>query len=330
MKPELSIIIATLGFDSLKFTLNSILENKKKHDIEILVIGYVKDEIMNEYTKYKFIKHFPCKFEHGDLSNKRNLGFEKSKSDIVAFIDDDVEITKEWIENGLKHFKDGKIGIVSGPGIPPKKAGFFIELFGTTMASIGAGPMRKRYIISKKIERDFVGDKIIGCNMFIRKSVFEKIGGFNPDIIPAEEIDFAARAIKSSYEVYMDPESYLIHFARSNPKKFFRQIFRFGRSKINTMRRKTIDFNIIFLIPVFALIFFLGLIIESFFSLIVLNLTLFFLGIYFIFILLSSIISLIATKRLVSLFLILTIPLMHFAYAVGEFCELFKIKTSLD
>lgn len=330
MKPALSIIIATLGFESLKMTLDSVIENKGKHDIEILVIGNVSAEIMNNYKKIKFIRHFPCKFEHGDLSNKRNLGFENAKADIVTFIDDDVTITKDWIDNGLKHFKDEKVGIVSGPGVTPEKANFFIELFGLTMSSIGAGPIRKRYKPGKKLERDFVGDKIIGCDMFIRKSVYKKIGGFNPEIIPAEEIDFAARAIKADYIVYMDPEVYVVHYARSNIKKFFRQIFRFGRSKINTIRRRVINPSIMFFIPVFTLIIVPLMLLLGIYSNQILLLDGLFFVLYFIFVLIAAFISLISSLKLKSLLLILTIPLMHLAYAVGEFCELFNIKTSLD
>ncbi len=160
MKPKLSIIIATLGFDSLYNTLDSIIKNKGKHDIEVIVIGNLKDKRIGKYKK--LIRHIPASFEKGDLSMKRNLGFKEAKAEIVAFIDDDVTINKNWIENGLRHFKDKKVGIVSGPGTAPEKAGFLSKLLGNTLASLGAGPIRNRYKKGKKLETDLCGDTIIG------------------------------------------------------------------------------------------------------------------------------------------------------------------------
>jgi len=330
MKLDLSIIIATLGFDSLDSTLKSVIEYKNGYDIEVLVIGNVKKEIMERYKKIKFIRYIPCSFEYGDLSKKRNIGFENSRGEIVAFIDDDVNITSSWITNGLKHFKDPRVGIVSGPGITPKKTNFFIELFGTSMSSMGAGPVRNRYKIGKELEVDEHGDKIIGCNMFIRKRVYSEMGGFDPNIIPAEEIDFASRAIKKGYKVYMDPQAYVAHFARSNFKKFFRQIFRFGKSKINTIKRRIIPLKLIYLLPIITILLFPAFVIISFFSRILFEILIAGLILYFCFIFIASIASLINTKRAISILLIFTIPLMHLAYGLGEFCEIFGIKTSID
>jgi len=330
MKPDLSIIIATLGFDSLNGTLKSIINNKNNSNIEVLIIGNVKEELIGEYKKLKFIKHLPCSFEKGDLSKKRNLGFEKAKADVVAYIDDDVNITRDWIKNGLRHFNNPKVGMVSGPGIMPKKADFSIELFGTTMSSLGSGPIRNRYSGGKKLEIDNHGDKIIGCNMFIRRKVYSEIGGFNPEIIPAEEIDFAARIIKKGYKIYIDPQVYLIHFARSDIKRFFRQIFRFGRSKINTIRRRTTPLKMIYLLPLVTLIFFPILLIFSLFSSFLLRISISLLLLYLIFDIIAVFDSLVRTHRLISILLIFTIPLTHLAYSLGEVCELFSIKTRID
>ena len=108
MKPELSIVIPTLGFVSIDNTISSILKNKGIHKIEIIIIGKLHPSIKANYKK--FIRHYPVKFKKGDLSKKRNLGFKKAKANIVTFIDDDVIIPKGWISRGLKHFKNKNIG----------------------------------------------------------------------------------------------------------------------------------------------------------------------------------------------------------------------------
>lgn len=316
MKPELSIIIATLGFDSLFKTLDSIFDNKGKHNIEIIVIGKVKNKKLKNYQK--LIRYYPVHFKKGDLSEKRNLGFKKARADILVFIDDDVIIPERWIDVGLKHFNRDSTGIISGPGIVPKRAPFLVKLFGHTFSSLGAGPMRKRYVQGKKLERDFDGDKIIGCNMMIRKGVYKSVGGFNPKLIPGEELDFTFRAIERGWRVYMDPKFYLIHYARSNFKNFFKQIFRYGATKLKTPQ----PVKFISMIPIFAIFFMLSLIVLTLISHLFASLSILFLMFYFFVVLTCAIESILRTKELKDIFLIITIPLMHLAYGSGEIYSL--------
>ena len=238
---DLSIIIPTLGYESLHKTIDSIMKFKKNHNIEILVLGKLKPEMRNRLEKNKLIRFFSVNFEKGDLSHKRNLGMKESRAEIVAHIDDDVVLTPNWFEEGLKFFKDKKIGIVSGPGrIPRKGASFLTQLFGNTLASFGVGRnVRKRYSGEGRSALDWEGDKIIGCNMMMRKGLFEKVGGFDPQIIPGEEIDFAKRTIIKGYKVYYEPKFFLVHYARSNPIKFAKQIFRFGKARVDLIRKRS-------------------------------------------------------------------------------------------
>jgi GT2 family glycosyltransferase len=319
MKYDLTIVIATLGFDSLYNTINSILRNKQDKNVEILVIGKLPNNRLNKYLQeHSFIKYYPVSFKQGDLSKKRNLGFEKASSEIVAFVDDDTVLLKDWFNKALKYFDDKNMGIVSGPGRIPKKAGFLIELFGNTLSSIGGGPIRTRYKPGKKIIEDTCGDKIIGCNMVIRKAVYEKIGGFDPKIIPAEELDFASRTIKNGFRVIQDPDFFLIHHARSNPFKFFKQVFRFGRSKINTIKKRIQPLKTPYLLPLmvlllFPIFFILGFFIREFFYLLGVGFIL-----YFIFVLIAVLDSIMQTKNPLNVLLFITIPYMHTAYGVGE------------
>ncbi len=150
--------------------------------------------------------------------------------------------------------------------------------------------------------------------MFIRKDVFKKVGGFNPEIIPAEEIEFANRAIKAFYKVYMDPETNLIHYARSNFKKFFKQIFRFGRSKINTIRRKAQPLKLIYLLPLISVVLGVALIIGSFFSAFIFKTLISLVGIYLAFDILIALISILENRESKNILLIFTVPIMHLAY----------------
>ncbi len=322
---ELTIVIPTLGFESIKATIDSILKYKEDTNIEILVIGDVENKLIKKYKKLPYFKHIPIKFEKWDLSLKKNMGFQEAKSNIIAFVDDDATISQNWIKKSLTHFKNKKTGIVSGPGIVPKDANFSMKLFGNTLASLGALPIRKRYKKSKGTETDEWGDKVIGCNMLVRKSVYKKIGGFKEDLKYAEENDYALRTRKAGYQVIMDNELYIYHYARSSFKKFFKQISNFGAAKIKTIKQGVQPFKFLYLLPLLTLIYLPIFIIGSFFSIHVLTILLTFLIAYSSLVIAAAAEATIRTKDLSNLLLIITVPYMHLAYSVGELWEFLNL-----
>ncbi len=322
---KLSIVIPTLGFESIKATIESILKYKGDIDLEIIVIGDVEEKLIKKYKKLKYFRHISINFEKWDLSLKKNIGFKEAKSEIVAFVDDDATISPEWIKKGLSHFENKKTGIVSGPGVVPEDANFSMKLFGNTLASLGALPIRKRYKKSRGTERDGWGDKVIGCNMFVKKNVFKKIGGFEEDLRYAEENDFALRARKAGYDVWMDNELYVYHYARSSFKKFFRQIFNFGAAKIKTIKENIQPFKFVYIIPMLALIYFPIFLIGSFFSVYVLSMLVTFLVFYAALVLIATIEAIVRTMDISNVLLLFTVPYMHIAYGIGEINEFLKL-----
>jgi glycosyltransferase involved in cell wall biosynthesis len=87
----------------------------------IVIYGSSNDrtkEIAEKYTKKVFWD--------GDkgLGAARNLGMRKASSELVAMIDTDVVLTKDWYERLVKHFEDPKVAAASGitifgHGFPP-------------------------------------------------------------------------------------------------------------------------------------------------------------------------------------------------------------------
>lgn len=316
--PDLTIVIATLGFDSIDETIGSILRYKKNAKIEIIVIGKVKEDILRKYKKLNFFRYIFASFPKGDLSQKKNLGFREANSEIVAFIDDDTVISPGWIEKGISHFKDKKVGVVSGPGVVPEKGDFLIKLFGNTLASLGGGPIRNRYKRSEKIEEDTTGEKSIGCNMTVRKDIYKKTKGFRTNVLCSEDFDLTARAISAGYKAYYDPEFYLYHYARSDFRKFFRQMSRYGNSKVHMIKKGSEPFKIVYLFPLISILMLPLLLVFSLFNEAAKTLFIILIGGYFLFLLIASVEAILRTGKIYALLLIFTIPFMHFAYGFGE------------
>jgi GT2 family glycosyltransferase len=95
---KLSVIICSGGRpESLKKTVKS-LEAQSFSDWELVVV-----------------KERP-------LARARDLGWRRAKGELVAWIDDDVVLSKNWAKNLVKIFdEDPKVGGVSGPTLVPEK-----------------------------------------------------------------------------------------------------------------------------------------------------------------------------------------------------------------
>jgi len=111
----ISIIITTYKEEkTLPQTIEKILE-ENLIDYEMLIVGpdeeteKITKNFENKYPQIKYLK------DNGlGKPTALNLAFQKAKGDIFILTDGDVFIEKGAIEKLLKHFKDEKIGAVSG------------------------------------------------------------------------------------------------------------------------------------------------------------------------------------------------------------------------
>ena len=105
-KPKVSIIIPTLGRDSLYPLIENLLKQKVKFAYEIVLIPQVK--LQEDKLKDKRIKIFFEELGKG-FAYYRNIGIKKSKSDVLVFIDDDeLPMNNKWLYNITKPILSGE------------------------------------------------------------------------------------------------------------------------------------------------------------------------------------------------------------------------------
>ncbi len=130
----ISIIITAYKEEkSIGKAIESILQNKISDNYEILVLAPDEKtlEVARKYSKkHKQVKEI--KDEGEGKPSALNLAFKKAKGEILILTDGDVYISFDSISKLLKHFKDKKIGAVSGRPISldsmKNKFGFWSHL----------------------------------------------------------------------------------------------------------------------------------------------------------------------------------------------------------
>lgn len=240
-KPPLSVVIATLGRQTLVPTLHSLLACRGGESLEIVVVGTIAEAVMAAALRdllaaHGNLRHLPLSFPTGDSSNKKNAGFRETRADIVAFIDDDVIVAHDWPDRILEAFTGSEVGMVSGPSLVPDDVPLMARLAGGALSSAAAGYVASRYLNDGRGPRRIRWSGIIGCNMAFRREALDRVGGFDPKFWPGEEMIVSATVERLGYGIVFAPDAWLYHYPRSSLVGFVRQIYKYGATRIRLIR----------------------------------------------------------------------------------------------
>ena len=217
---ELSLVIATYNnATSLARTLKSVAEQDAvKTSWECIVVNNASTDNTNSCVEalikeYSHINLRLVEESKQGLSHARNKGIAESKGDIIAFIDDDETINKEFVSA-------------------------YIDLFVNQGAFAAAGAVEVRYDsgrpkwMSKYTEKMIgnpinLGDKIVtithsttpaGGNMAFNREIFNLYGGFDTDLgrkgkelLGGEENDIFNRIRSLGERVFYTPRAIVYH-----------------------------------------------------------------------------------------------------------------------
>ncbi len=225
MDKKVSIIIPVKKIndyikESLKF-INKL--NYEKNLIEVIILP---DEKENFSDKFPFTLKI---IETGPVypGIKRDIGYKNSTGEIIAFIDDDVYPSENWLLSAVKIFeKDENIGAIGGPAITPPSDSYFQKVSGFIYSSfLGGGNYSYRYLPQKARQVD----DYPSCNLIIRKDVLDKINGFNTEFWPGEDTVICLKIIKNlKMKIFYDPNVLVYHHRRKFPAGHLNQVKSYG------------------------------------------------------------------------------------------------------
>jgi len=157
-----SIVIPTFNrLESLKACLAGIQNQSYPSDrFEVIVADDGSSDGTAEFLEahcktseqYRFVR---C--THAGQANARNVAAKIAKGEWLAFIDDDCVPSDKWIEEASTHFDNTDISIIEGQVISEARD---LKCFDRTMEVTQGG-------------------RFLTCNIFYRKSEFDRVCGFS-------------------------------------------------------------------------------------------------------------------------------------------------------
>jgi GT2 family glycosyltransferase len=232
----LKIAIVILNWNGEKLLeqfLPSVIAYSKLADIYLADNASTDNSI--EFTKSKYPEiHIIQNKTNGGYAKGYNDALQYVKADLFCLLNSDVEVTKNWLEPIIHVFKNSKAAIVQ-PKILDYKNKEYFEYAGAAGGFIDAfGYPYCRGRIFNTIEKDngqYNDIKEIfwasGACMFIKKQVFEELGGFDEDYFAhQEEIDLCWRAKNNGHQIFYVGTSTIYHvggatISNLSPKKAF-------------------------------------------------------------------------------------------------------------
>jgi GT2 family glycosyltransferase len=211
-KITLSVIIVTYNrCKDLAECLDSLF-NLNEPPSEVIVV----DSNSTDGT-HKLVKNYQLKFiniKERSMVRARNIGFQNAKNDVVAYLDDDVVVSKDWSKYILEPYKDKFVAGVVGRVIPyddektvylPAKHNAIGKVFanGTILGNFDVPTQQPIEV-----------DTLIGCNMTFRRNLLLKIGGFDENFRGScfrDDTDISLRLKRLNYKLIYHPKAIVWH-----------------------------------------------------------------------------------------------------------------------
>jgi glycosyltransferase involved in cell wall biosynthesis len=218
-KLAISVVICTFNrAELLGSALQTLCEQTiNKSNYEVIVVDNNSQDSTRNLTenfcrKYPNFKYF-LETRKG-LSHARNRGWQEAKGEYVSYVDDDCKVPTQWLTVAKEIIDQIAPAILGGPTYPfynsPKPC-WWKDNYGTFEHSQSPRSLHQ-------------SEFLIGCNIFVRRSVLKDMCGFDvtlgmydQNLGYGEETELQSRlcATMTDEIIYYDPKLFVYHMVRS-------------------------------------------------------------------------------------------------------------------
>jgi len=217
MKRIAVVILNWNGIELLKKFIPNTISNSQSANIYV-IDNFSEDDSVDFLKKnYPKIKVIQLDKNYG-FAQGYNIGLKEIDEEIYCLLNSDIKVTKNWLEPIIKEFNDSNISIAQPIILDYNNqekfeyagaAGGFIDKYGYPFC-------RGRIINSIESNANQYKDSKIfwatGACLFVRRSVFIELNGFDKDFFAhQEEIDFCWRAYNLNYSCKAITSSKVFH-----------------------------------------------------------------------------------------------------------------------
>ena len=223
MQKTISIVVAIFNRkDELFELLNSLIAQTDK-DFEVIIVddGSFVDLLPTVETFKEMLNIQYFKKANSGPGLSRNYGANRAKNDWLVFVDSDVIVEKDYIENIKKNLEKTYCAAFGGADKAHKGFNILQKAISYSMTSVftTGGIRGNKKAVTKFQPRSF--------NMGVNKEIFLKIGGFSEMRI-GEDPDLSMNIWENGYQTAFFDNIGVYHKRRTDLGKFSKQVYQFG------------------------------------------------------------------------------------------------------
>ena len=223
MQKTISIVVAIFNRkDELFELLNSLIAQTEK-DFEVIIVddGSFVDLLPTVETFKEMLNIQYFKKANSGPGLSRNYGANRAKNDWLVFVDSDVIVEKDYIENIKKNLEKTDCAAFGGADKAHKGFNLLQKAISYSMTSVftTGGIRGSKKAVTRFQPRSF--------NMGVNKEIFLKIGGFSEMRI-GEDPDLSMTIWENGYQTAFFDDIGVYHKRRTDLGKFSKQVYQFG------------------------------------------------------------------------------------------------------
>ncbi len=246
--PRFSIIVPVYNRIGEVTDLLESLSLQTSHDFEVVLVddGSTEPcgEVAQRYGGLISIQYFWKENEGRSIA--RNYGLERAHGRYFLFFDSDCVIPPHYIATLSALLDRQPLDCFGGPDAahesftPQQKAINFAMTSFLTTGGIRGGKIQ----MEKFVPRTF--------NMGYSRHVYDRVGGFREMF--SEDIDMSTRVRQAGFSIGLLRDAYVYHKRRGNFRKFLRQVYVFGMSRITLKLLYPDSLKLVHTLPALAVI----------------------------------------------------------------------------
>jgi succinoglycan biosynthesis protein ExoA len=237
--PKVTVIMPIRNEASyIKRSLGTVLAQDYLHTrLEILVVdGMSTDDtrkiisdlaIRNPQSTIRIIDN-PGTFVPTGL----NAALLEAKGEIVFRVDGHAEIAGDYVSRCIDILEKTKADCVGGPMTTVGETWVAQSIALVQRSRFGVGGVAFR---TNNKKASYVDTVAFGA---YRHEVFERIGGFDEELVRNQDDEFNFRLIQAGGKVWFDPSIRSIYYSRANLRSLWKQYFDYGLYKIRVIQKR--------------------------------------------------------------------------------------------
>ncbi len=209
--PQVSVVVPAYNAEATIGPLLDSLQALNYPDYEVIVVNDGSVDATKEIVERYSVRLIDQR--HSGASAARDAGLQAACGEIVAYVDSDVKVERDWLRNLIIPFRESRVAATTGQTI-------FLRNDKCTSW------VRSLDIERRNARRGEYTRLANGPNSAFRRDVLLEVGGFDPRWYHAEDTEVSYRIWEKGYRIRYVPEAIVHHVPEDDWRDFLRKRYR--------------------------------------------------------------------------------------------------------